>query len=229
MTARDPEKVIQALLTSGPRKERLDRARLETEIGQALRRHADLAQKPGEFGRAMTDLMRVFARNGVALARDYTLLAKAVLAIEESGRKLDPGFDLQSHARVFLLRLAAERHNPFILAKLGWREFAANLAQLRELPATLSRFLQKLEDGEAGLRVEHVGMEDFRRSLEVAVNRLVYAIIVAALLIGSSLLARGETELWRFPPSLGMTGYLLALIFTLYLIWDILHHGRHKR
>jgi ubiquinone biosynthesis protein len=229
MTARDPEKVLHALLAGGLRKQRLDRARLETDIAQVLRRHAGLSEKPGEFGSAMTNLLRVFARHGIALARDYTLLAKAVLAIEETGRKLDPAFDLRRHARTFLHKLAAERRNPFLLAKLSWWELSANLAQLREMPGTIARILQKLEDGEVNLSVEHNGIGEFRRTVEVSVNRLVLAVIVAALLIGSSLLARGEADLWRFPPSLGMTGYTLAVCFTLYIIWDILLHGRHKR
>jgi ubiquinone biosynthesis protein len=105
---------------------------------------------------------------------------------------------------------------------------ASNLSQMREVPATVSRFLQKLEAGEASLNVEHPGLYQFQRKLEIAVNRLVFAIIVAALLVGSSMLVRGNEDLWAFPPNLGMIGYALALFFTLYLIWDILRHGRHK-
>jgi ubiquinone biosynthesis protein len=227
VAGQDAERVLQALLTGGIRK-RFDRTKLEIEVGLVLRRHRGLAQSPGEFGYAMTDLLRVFARYGIPLARDYTLLAKAVLAIEESGRRLDPKFDLQQHARLFLHKLQMERWSPATLAKLGWWEMASNIAQMREIPAVASRFLQKLEEGEASLNVEHSGMQQFQRTLEIAVNRLVFAVIVAALLVGSSMLVRGEQNLWAFPPSLGMTGYALAFSFTLYLIWDILRHGRHK-
>ncbi|MDR2863648.1 MAG: hypothetical protein LBV54_07255 [Puniceicoccales bacterium] len=228
VAGQDPEKVLQALLVSGMKK-RLDRTRLETEVGQVLRRHRDLAESPGQFGNAMIDLLRVFARHGIPLARDYTLLAKAVLAIEESGHQLDPDFDLQTHARHFLHKLQMERWSPFTLAKLGYWELASNIAQIREIPGSASRFLRQLEEGEASLNIEHSGLEQFRGTIEIAVNRLVLAVIVAALLVGSSLLVRGQKDLWQFPPHLGMVGYALALSFTLYLIWDILRHGRHKR
>jgi ubiquinone biosynthesis protein len=227
VAGQDAERVLQALLASGISK-RFDRAKLEADIGLVLRRHRGLAQSPGEFGSAMIDLLRVFARHGIPLARDYTLLAKAVLAIEESGRRLDPAFDLQQHARLFLHKLRMERWSPRTLAKLGWWELTTNLAQFREVPVVASRFLQKLEEGEASLNIEHLGLHEFRQTLETSVNRLVLAVIVAALLVGSSMLVRGKENLWEFPPSLGMTGYALAFCFTLYLIWDILHHGRHK-
>jgi ubiquinone biosynthesis protein len=227
VSRQDPEKVLQALLASGMKK-RLDRTKLEVEVGQTLRRHNNLADSPGEFVRAMIDLLRVFARHGIPLARDYTLLAKAVLAIEESGRRLDPTFDLQSHARHFLHKLRMERWSPRTLAKLTYWEGVSNLAQLREIPGSISRFLQKLEDGEASLNIEHNGMDQFRRTLEIAVNRLVFAVIVAALLVGSSMLVRGQRDLWEFPPNPGVIGYACAFFFTLYLIWDILRHGRHK-
>ncbi|MDR2845231.1 MAG: phosphotransferase [Puniceicoccales bacterium] len=223
----DAEKVLQALFASGMKK-RLDRTKLEVDVGQVLRLYSNLAESPGQFGNAMMDLLRVFARHGIPLARDYTLLAKAVLAIEESGRRLDPAFDLQRHARLFLHKLQMERWSPFTLAKLGYWEIASNVAQIREIPGTLSRFLQQLEDGEASLNVEHNGLEQFRGTIEIAVNRLVFAIIVAALLVGSSMLVRGHEGLWQFPPNLGVIGYALAFFFTLYLIWDILRHGRHK-
>ena len=223
----DAEKVLQALLASGM-KHRLDRTQLESDVAQVLRRHHRLAEAPGEFGKAMLDLLRVFARHGIALARDYTLLAKAVIAIEESGRQLDPAFDLQRHARHFLKKLRMERWSLRTLVKLGAWEIASNIAQLREIPGSVSRILQKLEDGEATLSVQHNGLEDFRRTMEIAVNRLVFAVIVAALLVGSSMLVRGQDNLWQFPPSPGAIGYALAFCFTLYLLWDILRHGRHK-
>lgn len=228
VASQDPERVLQALLASGMKK-RIDRARLEVDVGQVLRRYSSLAQSPGEFGAAMMDLLRVFARHGIPLARDYTLLAKAVLEIEESGRLLDPGFDLQKHARLFLKKLEMERWNPFTLAKLTYWEIASNIAQLRELPSTLSRIFQKMEDGQATLTVEHTGLEHFRSTIEVSVNRLVFAVIVAALLMGSSMLVRGEADIWKFPTALGAIGYALAFFFTLYLLWDIVRHGRHKR
>ncbi|MDR1498605.1 MAG: hypothetical protein LBS59_09465 [Puniceicoccales bacterium] len=227
VAGQDAERVLHALSSDSVTK-RLNRAKLEIEIGQVLRRHRNLAKAPGEFGRAMIDLLRVFARHGISFAQDYTLLAKAVLAIEESGRRLDPDFDLQIHARNFLQKLRVERWSPRTLAKLGYWEIASNLAQIREIPSTFSRFLQKLENGDASLNVAHIGMDQFRRTVEIAVNRLVFAVIVAALLVGSSLLVRGQQNLWEFPPSLGMTGYACAFCFTLYLLWDILRHGRHK-
>ena len=227
VAGQDAERVLQALLTGGIRK-RFDRTKLETDIGFVLRRHQNLALSPGEFCHAMLDLLRVFARHDIPLARDYTLLAKAVLAIEESGRQLAPAFDLQQHARIFLQKLQMERWSPKTLLKLGWWELASNVSKMREIPATVSRFLQKLEAGEASLNVEHLGMQQFQRTLEIAVNRLVFAVIVAALLVGSSMLVRGKDNLWEFPPSPGMIGYALAFCFTLYLIWDILRHGRHK-
>ncbi|MDR1816918.1 MAG: hypothetical protein LBR07_01780 [Puniceicoccales bacterium] len=227
LASQDAEKVLQALLARGVRR-RVDRSRLETDIAFVLRRHSNLAREPGEFGRAMLELLRVFGQHGITFARDYTLLAKAVLAIEDSGRRLDPGFDLQAHARHFLGKLRMERWSPRTLLRLGWWGFASNAAQLRDMPGNAGRILEKLEAGELGLNVEHVGMGEFRHTIEVSVNRLVLAVIIAALLIGSSLLARGEADLWRFPPSPGVVGYVLAFTFTLLIIWDILWHGRHK-
>lgn len=210
---------------------RLDSNRLESQVARVLRRHRDFSSGNGGVGALMLDLLRVFGANGLRLARDFTLLAKAVLLLENSCRALDPSFDIAGNARSFLKQLSQERRNPVRWLREIAREAATGGNALADAPVLFAKLLRRIESGAAGLVVEHKGVEGFRDTIDMAINRLVFAIIVAALLVGSSLLVQKGDEtrsVWVFPSNVGVVGYILAFSFTIYLLFDIIRHGRHK-
>lgn len=229
--AHDAERIVRVVLADPSAiSTRVDAAHLESQIARLLRRHRDFSTETGGVGRLTLDLMKVLGANGLRLARDYTLLARAVLILENSCRALDPGFDISGHARDFVKLLARERLNPARWMRELLRDIAAGGGAARDVPVLLSRLLRRIESGAAGLVVEHKGLEDFSETIDRGVNRLVFAIIVAALLVGSSLLIQkaGGGSMWAFPSWLGLLGYMMAFGFTIYLLFDIIRHGRHK-
>lgn len=230
--AHDAERLVRvALADPSALLTRVDANRLESQVSSVMRRHRDFSMANGGVGVLMLDLLRVFGANGLRLARDYTLLAKAVLTLENSCRALDPSFDIAGNARDFLRKLAHERRNPLRWLREVARDVSSGGNALADSPVLFARLLRRIESGAAGLVVEHKGVEGFRDTIDMAVNRLVFAIIVAALLVGSSLLVQKGDEthsVWMFPSNLGLIGYVLAFGFTLYLLFDIIRHGRHK-
>jgi ubiquinone biosynthesis protein len=71
------------------------------------------------------------------------------------------------------------------------------------------------------------GMERLDELLGSVANRLVMALIISAIVIGSSLLlAFSDKRLLGVP--LGAFGYVLSTFFGLWIVVDILRHGRHR-
>ena len=204
----------------------VDSNKLESHVTRVLRRHRNYSTDNGGIGRLMLDLLRVFGLHGIRLAGEYTLLAKTVLTLEDSCRLLDPAFDIAENARGFVKKLVRESRNPLRMTSEFGREFFTGLGALSDSPMIIARILRRIEAGVSGLVVEHKGVDGFADVVDMAVNRLVFAIIVAALLVGSSLLIRSGADSLSF--NMGMAGYTIAFVFTIYLIVDILRHGRHK-
>lgn len=228
---RDAEKVVQITLAAVGGRTRIDPTKLEKEIRFVLHKHTDGdTSKSFPIGRVMVDLLYVFGSNGVKLARDYSLLTKAVISIEESGLTLDPEFDSRDIAKPFLEKLRWERWNPStVLRQLYWSA-QGTVVGLRDLPNAIQRLTRRLEEGDLAINLQHQGLDGLRSTLDSVANRLVLAIIVAALLVGSSLIIRSASHqtLWQFPNWLGVVGYHIAFVFTLWLIYDIIRHGRHR-
>ncbi|HTB64445.1 MAG TPA: AarF/UbiB family protein, partial [Opitutales bacterium] len=183
----DSEKVVRVVLANALTKRRVDPVRLEKDVRMMLRKYTE-EEKGREIGRIILDLLYVFGSNGIRLARDYSMLAKAVLAIEEVGETLDPQFDIRSISDPFLKDLNMERWHPHTLARLLYWDWRSALRHAREVPGTMLRLLRNLEEGEFSINFVHKGLDGLRTAFEHGVNRLVLAIIIAATLLSSSLI-----------------------------------------
>jgi ubiquinone biosynthesis protein len=202
---------------------------MEKEVTIALRENLNFAVGDERIGRLILQVIEILGRNGISISRDYALMAKAVLSIEEIGRLLDPAFDLRQVARPVLRDLHRERWSPRALLGKTRALLAATVGRLGDLPVELDRLLRRLEHDDLTVNFQHRGLEGLNESLRAASNRIALGVIIGALIIGSSQLVTTGIRPYLFGyPALGIVGYLLSALLGLWVIWDIFRHGRHK-
>lgn len=236
IASNDPEKVVRVAMLMALGKKRVNETQLEKEVGFVLRQYQSKFGSDEAIGKIVIDLLYVFGQNGIHLARDYSLLAKAIISIEEVGMTLDPEFDIRNIAQPFLKKLNQERWNPINMLKAQWWDFQNHFRRLRELPGEIQRFFRHLEDGEIKIRMEHTGISEAGEIFEAATNRLVLAIITAFMLLSSAILVAATApenpdllQLYSsLPTFIGMMGFKASAVFGILIMWDIVRHGRHK-
>jgi ubiquinone biosynthesis protein len=208
---------------------RPDLRTMEKDITVALREELNFAIGRTALGRAMLRLLFIFGQNGIPLSRDYTLMAKAVISIEEVGRILDPQFDLRRHTEPVLRELQRERLNPRMVVRRTREMLRHTLLGLQDLPFELRRLVRRLEHDSLAINLNHRGLEDHDDAVKIAANRIALGVIIGSLIIGSSLIVTTgiKPHLLGYP-ALGIIGYLMSAILGLYVVWDIIRHGRHK-
>ncbi len=230
IATQDAEKVVRTVSGHHSGYLRVDRTKLEKEVAFVLRKYQRFELKRAVIGGVMIELLFVFGTNGIHLARDYSLLAKAVISIEEAGQAMDPDFDLRTIAEPFMKRLDWERWNPSTIAAQSWTSAALLMDKLRDIPSEIQRLLLRLEDGDLGVNVKMSGLESMEDEIDQATNRLTLAVVVAALIIGSSLLIHAKIPplLFGGVSAIGITGYVISALVAFWIIFDILRNGRHK-
>jgi ubiquinone biosynthesis protein len=225
----DAEQVVQIAANLAPSDVLIDLRVMEKEVTLALREELNFAIGRQHLGRAMLKLLFIFGRHGIPLSRDYSLMAKAVLAIEEVGRTLDPGFDLREQAGPVLRELQRERVGPKTVVRQARDFLRASIAVLQDLPGELHRLVRRIEHDNLTLNLEHRGLGKLQDALATSANRIALGVIIGSLIIGSSLIVTARIPpLVHGYPVLGITGYLLSAALGFYVIWDIIRHGRHK-
>jgi len=225
----DAERVLQVVLKTYPPTEHTDKAKAESEIAVVLRKHKNFAQTSGSLGRMIFDMLRTLSACGLPMPRDYALLAKSVVVMEETGRAADPAFNIQSFAKEALSHLYAERWNPKTLAGDVLRGAERQFAYLKEMPESVQRILWKIEKGEARINIDHEGLNQTRVTLDRAASRLSLAVIVAALLVASALLVCSDSlggNAHGFAHHLGIAGFIISAVWTAWLSWIILRRKK---
>lgn len=225
----DAERIVEIAAELGAPGGGVDLRAMERDVTLALREDFNVRLGREHSGRALLKLLHIFGRNGINISQDYSLMAKAILCIEEVGRRLDPTFDLRAHARPVLREVQRSRVQPGVL----WRDvrdvMRSTFTGLKELPGELRRIARRLERDDLTIRFQHQGLEGLDDALKAAANRIALGVIIAALIVGSSLIITTRNPPYLFGYSaLGIIGYLLSAVLGLYVVWDIFRHGRHR-
>jgi ubiquinone biosynthesis protein len=111
------------------------------------------------------------------------------------------------------------------------RRVATKLAQgdaYAEYPRQIHNLLNELKDGEIEVVFRHRGLDDLISKVDILANRLVFALLIAALVIGSSLLGIfSESGVRILGVSIfGLAGFVLAAVLGLALLIGIVRSGR---
>lgn len=207
----------------------LDPARgpFEADVSEFMHRHFYRAAGEIQFTALVKNLAQLTHKHHLYLPPDLVVMLKALGETEELVRRLDPGHDLIAQARPFMknARMARMRPRRLLAESL---DFAQELGETaRELPAEIRRILSQVRGGRARLNFHHEGLEPAANALERSANRLSFATVVAALIIGSSLTIHSKVPpLWGDVSVLGLVGYVLAGLMGLWLLIAILRHGK---
>lgn len=203
------------------------RGPFETDVAEFMHPHFYRAAGEIHFAHLVTQLARLANKHHLRLPPDLVVMLRALSLTEELVRQLNPTHDLVSQAKPFMQRTRMERLRPrrVITSAL---EFAQEFGEAaRELPNELRRIVSQVKTGRARVNFHHEGLEPASQALERSTNRLSFAVVVAALIIGSSLIIHSKVPpLWGEVSVVGILGYLLAGLMGFWLLIAILRHGK---
>lgn len=227
VVARDERKATDAVLelTLADRTEdrTLDKRRLMREVADFLDEHAHRPLKDLKIGRILEQVLSITTRHGLRIPPDLFLMLKSLATVETLGRKLDPDFDVTAHAAPVVRRLQMERYHPRRIGRDVLATGIDALRLMRDVPGEIRDILEQTKEGRVRIEFEHRGLEPMLATYDRVSNRLSFAILLASLIIGSSLIVlAGVPPKWGEIPLIGLGGFVIAGIMAvrlLYLNW----------
>jgi ubiquinone biosynthesis protein len=164
----------------------------------------------------------------LALPPDLTLLIKSLITLEGMGRQLDPEFDMVTEFSPFLHQALRARYAPDALVKRGWQAVVGGLDILTELPKDLHHLLRSARSGRLQVHVDVTRLKNFGNQLDRATSRLTMGVVIAALIIGSSIVMTVDHGPVLFGlPLFGMLGFLGAAAVGVWLLISIRRSGKN--
>ena len=224
---RDVERLVGILLYSGDLTEDIRRPELKKAVSDFVDDYYEVPLQEIRAGKLLAEFIELLIRVRIPFSPDLMLLAKTLIVMEGIGRQLDPDFNMVTHLKPFMHRLLQEKAGPANLGREGLRMLQSYSALLKTLPDDLKELITRINRNKFKIDLEHRGLERLITDLDKSSNRLSFSLLIAALIVGSSIVMQTDKGPLLFGfPVLGILGYSIAAVLGLWLAIGILRSGR---
>ena len=161
---------------------------------------------------AMKDLLNAMVKNNVVLPREFVMIGRGIALIEDTGKKLDPDFNATFELKKLSTNIIKNKLRP----EKVFLDSANYLLQLEHLakdfPELITNTIQKFEDGEVEIKLNEISE---------LTNQISVALIIASLIIGSSLalFANAGPKIFDIP-ALGLIGFVFSAFLGIVLVME---------
>jgi len=227
LSRKDVDLLLEVLINLGAIDEDRDLTQIRQDISQFINHYYGLPLVMLNIKTIFSEGLELMNRYKIRVPSNLLLLGKTLGIYEDIGRRLEPDFNFAEHIKPFVGRIIRRRLNPNMLAyetSKGMRDLY-NL--LKILPRELELLLKRMRRGNMGVELRHRGLENFIREMDRSSNRISFSLIIAAIIVASSLIMHMERGPFLFGyPLIGVLGYVFAGILGMGLVIAILRSGR---
>ncbi len=224
---RDTDKIIRSILRLCENNGLINKSEMELRITEIIDRYFFISLNQIDITSLINDAVSFFPDNNLIIPADFYLLGRTVILLQATGEKLDPDFKVSKQMMPYLKKMLRKRLKVSRLSKELYSSLEETSQLLRDLPYEIRDFLEKIKKDQVHLDIRHQGLENLITSNHQISNRVSFAIVLAAIIIGSSLITFTKIPpLYKDIPVIGVAGFLVSGIMGFWLLISIIRHGR---
>jgi ubiquinone biosynthesis protein len=174
-----------------------------------------------DFGKVMNESVDILVHYGLRIPAGIYLLVKSLMAIERVAVVLYPGIDFAREMQPYAIELIAKQFNPKQIAKEVLESLMEYYKLVKELPSDLNEIIYKIKEGRFRSQMEIRGLDPLTEHLDISSTRMSIAIVLAALIIGASIISQWEQTRW-----IGAIVFCIAGLFGFWLLVKLLRRNK---
>jgi len=199
---------------------------LRFDLMTFINNYSELPLKDLQLSLLMDDFFGVVRKYHLRIPSHLALMLKALVTVEGLARILWPNFDVLEALKPYLRKITLRRYDLRRIMRNGTLVLDDFADLVSDLPGRLQAIFKKAAEGNFAIQFQHRNLEHLIDEFRKAANQLSLALILAALVVGSSLVILTMAGPKLFGYSLiGLLGYVAALLIGLRMLWN---HFRKK-
>ncbi|PWB49230.1 MAG: hypothetical protein C3F06_14790 [Candidatus Methanoperedenaceae archaeon] len=200
---------------------------LRTKLEELLNKYYNLSSKFIDPTAFLRDIIDIFAKTRGRIPTNLMLLSKTLVIRDEISRNLDPDHNFGEMTGPYVKKMLEDRTKTSHIIKSARKTVIDFINLIKHFPKRMNHLLSKAEKGTLKLELEHLGLDGLVEELDIISNRLSFSMIIAALIVGSSLIIQTRMSPTLFGvPLLGIIGFLIAGFLGLGLLISIIRSGK---
>ncbi len=219
LTERDYAFLVEILLEIGQPRGNINIQELRHELMELVEHNYAKDLQGFNLGQVLIFMMQILRRHRITMPASYISLVRALVAAESSARLIYPDLRLADEIR--------PRIRSVLFRRWDWNDLRSSATVgIRRIVRRFSHWtgqvgslVDRADRGEFSIKFQHVGLESFLGGLEKIAQRISLAVLIAALIIGGSLIIQFDRPPYLLGyPALGMVSYIGALILGVILV-----------
>jgi len=226
---KDENKLVSTLLKLTNTSVDPDKSELLRCLMEFIDRYAYLPLKELEIGQMLQSIVEILTKQSMSMKPELFLMVRALSIAEGLGRSLDPEFEIVKHVEPFIRRIKITRYAPQRIARDLVDSGMELLRLFKEIPGEMREVLKSVREGKLKMEIEYHGLDRALFRLDLISGRITSAIVLASLIIGSSIIVLSKTPpMWHEMPVIGILGFLIAAFMGLWLLTSITRSGKDR-
>lgn len=207
------EDAAETAIKMGEAKPGFNRSEFVRRVADLVSDNADVNLSRIDAGQVALEITKIAADCWFRLPSEFTMMAKALLNLDRSVYALDPGFDPNAVIR----QRSTEILQRNVLKSLAPGNLLSGAVEIKEfvekLPARVNRILDAVGNNDLKIKVDAIDEKVVLEGLQKVANRISLGLVLAALIVGASMLMRVETSFRILGyPGFSMIFFLIAAV-----------------
>ena len=219
----DEKRVARALNELMESEDTIPAEDLEPAMSSIINELGEITNRELRLAAALFAMMRAIMTHGARLRPQLVWVTKSIAIQEEIAYKLNAELNVMELANPYAEKLLTEKLNPLRQPREIYYWFVDAMDLVKDIPYDVGVVLREIRKGRLKIEFEHLGLEPIRRTMDRQASRLSLTIIIAALLMSSSVIV-----LAKIPPFVGnipllaFIGFIIAILLSLTLVIDVI-------
>ena len=223
LVTEDIELMLKSLEGFGIQINEADREALRDDLYIMIHDFGGDRVKEFNFGLMVTELTETMRRYRLKVPMNLMLLLKVFVMVLDIGILLDPFFNFGKEITPYLTKLADTNNLSAAYVKRASNSMMEAVDAMFDLPRNVNLMLKRLSTGTVRLEVVDTDIQKLQMALDRASDKLMIGLVVAALVVGSSLiLISSSLTLPKEVFWLAILGYSAAVLVGFYAIYHVI-------
>ena len=203
--------------------EEFNQTEFRRRIGQLMASRQDQGLQQMNVGKSLLEVSKNAADNGLFVPSELTMLGKTLLQLDEVGKILDPEFDPNASIRRNVGELMSQRMRKSATPGSVFSSLLEMKNFVGGLPSRLNKIMDAITNHELEVKIKAVDAKLIMEGLQKIANRITMGLVLAALIMGASLLMQIQTSFRIFGyPGMAILCFLAAAAGGFWLVLSIL-------
>ena len=203
---------------------------LERDLNRMLVRYLGLPLQHMDVAAILGQVLSVSFVHNIRLPSDFAMLIRTIIILNSLGNKLDPNYQLVTKLEPFVRRLVQDKLSIRRIGTNALRSVSSINTLIQRFPNRLEDLWDQLDEGNLTVGISVRDLTTIIRRVDRIANRLAFAVVVAALIIGSALILRAGPDiraLFQVPGldvaiPVAQVSFVLAGLTGAWLLWSII-------